>query len=127
MRDLSRRDQRLLASAGHDQGGNVEDQHHRVPAARLRLCRERRLVYQLGQMVAVETDRATSRWRCATRSGHRGADFPQDAANLALVLNDLEHRSNLRAGLVEHLREADESIEGFSTKVLGGTIQLFLH
>ena len=28
---------------------------------------------------------------------------------------------------MEHLREADESIEGFSTKVLGGTIQLFLH
>ena len=56
-----------------------------------------------------------------------GDFLDEDAANLALVLNDLEHRSNLRAGLVEHLREADESIEGFSTKVLGGTIQLFLH
>jgi methylmalonyl-CoA mutase cobalamin-binding subunit len=53
-------------------------------------------------------------------------DFPadflrEDAANIALVLNDLEHR-NLRAGLVEQLREADESIVDFSTKVLGGTI-----
>ena len=45
----------------------------------------------------------------------------EDAANIALVLNDLEHR-NLRAGLVEQLREADESIVDFSTKVLGGTI-----
>jgi predicted ATPase len=51
----------------------------------------------------------------------------EDAANIALVLNDLEHRSNLRASLVEQLREADESIVDFSTKVLGGTIQLFLH
>jgi predicted ATPase len=51
----------------------------------------------------------------------------EDAANIALVLNDLEHRSNLRAILVEQLREADESIADFSTKVLGGTIQLFLH
>lgn len=51
----------------------------------------------------------------------------EDAANIALVLNDLEHRSNLRASLVEHLREADESIVDFSMKVLGGTIQLFLH
>jgi predicted ATPase len=51
----------------------------------------------------------------------------EDAANIALVLNDLEHRSNLRASLVERLREADESIVDFSTKVLGGTIQLFLH
>ena len=51
----------------------------------------------------------------------------EDAANIALVLNDLEHRSNLRASLVAQLREADESIVDFSTKVLGGTIQLFLH
>jgi predicted ATPase len=51
----------------------------------------------------------------------------EDAANLALVLNDLEHRSSLRRDLVERLKDADESIEDFSTKVLGGTIQLFLH
>lgn len=51
----------------------------------------------------------------------------EDAANIALVLNDLEHRSNLRAKIVEQLKEADESIVDFSTKVLGGTIQLFLH
>ncbi len=50
-----------------------------------------------------------------------------DAANIALVLNDLEHRANLRRSLVEKLRDADDSIEDFSTKVLGGTIQLFLH
>jgi predicted ATPase len=51
----------------------------------------------------------------------------EDAANIALVLNDLEHRSNLRRNLVERLKDADESVEDFSTKVLGGTIQLFLH
>jgi predicted ATPase len=56
------------------------------------------------------------------------ADFVrEDAANIALVLNDLEHRANFRAGLVGQLREADESIVDFSTRVLGGTIQLFLH
>jgi predicted ATPase len=60
------------------------------------------------------------------------ADLPaeflrEDAANIALVLNDLEHRSTFRASLVEQLREADDSIVDFSTKVLGGTIQLFLH
>ena len=41
--------------------------------------------------------------------------------------DDLEHRSNLRASIVEQLREADESIVDFSTRVLGGMIQLFLH
>jgi predicted ATPase len=55
-------------------------------------------------------------------------DFLQeDAANLALVLNDLEHRSNLRNTIVEKLKDADGDIEDFSAKVLGGTIQLYLH
>jgi predicted ATPase len=51
----------------------------------------------------------------------------EDAANIALVLNDLEHRRDLRRSLVEKLKDADEAIEDFSTKVLGGTIQLYLH
>lgn len=56
------------------------------------------------------------------------ADFlREDAANIALVYNDLEHRSNVRSSLVEKLKNADESIVDFSTRVLGGTIQLFLH
>jgi predicted ATPase len=44
-----------------------------------------------------------------------------------LVLNHLEHQAGLRRSLVDRLREADGSIEDFSTKVYGGTIQLFLH
>ena len=51
----------------------------------------------------------------------------EDAANVALVLNDLEHRANLRSSIVEKLKNADQSILDFSTRVLGGTIQLFLH
>jgi predicted ATPase len=51
----------------------------------------------------------------------------EDAANLALVLNDFQNRSNLRATLVEQLQEADASIVDFSTKVQGGTVQLYLH
>jgi predicted ATPase len=62
----------------------------------------------------------------------QGTDFPadflrEDAANIALVLNDLEHRSDLRSLLVENLRRADETIVDFSTRVFGGTIQLYLH
>lgn len=51
----------------------------------------------------------------------------ENAANLALVLNDLEHKPGLRRTLIEKLRDADGSITGFSTLVQGGTIQLFLH
>ena len=42
----------------------------------------------------------------------------EDTANLALVLNDLEHRSSLRRNVVEKLKHADGSIEDFSTKVV---------
>jgi len=82
--------------------------------ARFRLFRE----WNLGRNTAPRKPQATD----------LVSDFlREDAANLALVLNDLEHRSSLRRSLVDKLRDADESIEDFSTKVLGGTIQLFLH
>jgi predicted ATPase len=82
--------------------------------ARFRLFRE----WNLGRNTALRKPQATD----------LVSDFlREDAANLALVLNDLEHRSSLRRSLVDKLRDADESIEDFSTKVLGGTIQLFLH
>ncbi|MCC7341204.1 MAG: AAA family ATPase, partial [Bryobacterales bacterium] len=56
------------------------------------------------------------------------ADFlEEDISNIALVLNDLEHRPGLRASLVEKLRSADGGIADFSTRVWGGSIQLFLH
>ena len=59
-------------------------------------------------------------------------DLPSDflsenADNLALVLNDLERHSAVKADLVERLKQADNAIESFSTIVQGGTIQLFLH
>jgi predicted ATPase len=55
------------------------------------------------------------------------ADFLEDdAANLALILNNLDRQPDLRDRFVEHLKEADESITDFKTIVSGGTIQLFL-
>jgi predicted ATPase len=51
----------------------------------------------------------------------------EDFSNLALVLNELEHRPGLRSQLIEKLRDADASIESFSAYIRGGTIQLFLH
>ena len=51
----------------------------------------------------------------------------EDAANLALVLNDLDSRSGLKPSLVEQLREADESIASYSTNVLGTKLELSLN
>jgi predicted ATPase len=56
-----------------------------------------------------------------------GFSLAEDASNLGLVLNNLESRPGMRASLVEKLREFHEPISDISTKVHGGTVQLFLH
>lgn len=50
----------------------------------------------------------------------------EDAGNLGLVLNDLLHRG-LRARIIELLSRFYDGIEDISTKVHGGTIQVYLH
>jgi len=60
------------------------------------------------------------------------ADLPEDflaedASNLGLVLNDLEHRPGFRSLLIERLKQFHESFSDVSTKIHGGTVQIFLH
>jgi len=60
------------------------------------------------------------------------ADLPQDflledASNLTLVLNDLVNRQETKRVLLERLRKFYFRIEDFTTKIQGGTVQLFLH
>ena len=60
------------------------------------------------------------------------ADLAQDflsenANNLTLVLNDLEHKPGTKRVLLDHLKEFYFRIEDFTTKIQGGTVQLFLH
>jgi len=50
----------------------------------------------------------------------------EDASNLALVLNDLEHRGAKRP-IVEHLRSFYHGVQDVTTKVHGGTIQIYVH
>ncbi|MBI3582069.1 MAG: AAA family ATPase [Nitrospinae bacterium] len=49
----------------------------------------------------------------------------EDASNLGLVLNDLEHKR--RTILLHHLKRFNELISDFSIKIHGGTIQVFIH
>lgn len=60
------------------------------------------------------------------------ADLAQDflsenANNLTLVLNDLEHKPGTKRVLLDHLKKFYFRIEDFTTKIQGGTVQLFLH
>ncbi|HVR95274.1 MAG TPA: AAA family ATPase [Thermoanaerobaculia bacterium] len=51
----------------------------------------------------------------------------EDGSNLALVLNDLQNRPLTKKLLLEKLKLFYERVEDFTTGVLGGTIQVFLH
>ncbi|MGD9974503.1 MAG: AAA family ATPase [Desulfatirhabdiaceae bacterium] len=50
----------------------------------------------------------------------------EDASNLALVLNDILHRG-LRKTIIDKLNLFYEGIEDITTKVHGGTIQVYVH
>jgi predicted ATPase len=60
------------------------------------------------------------------------ADLPddfllEDISNLGLVLNNLEHQPGIRNLLLEKLKQFHESFTDISTKIHGGTVQIFLH
>jgi predicted ATPase len=60
------------------------------------------------------------------------ADLPNDflaenAENLGLVINDLQNRRSVRKILLENLRLLWDGVEDITTKVQGGTVQIFFH
>lgn len=60
------------------------------------------------------------------------ADLPEDflleeASNLGLVLNDLQHQAGVKQLILEKLSIFYEAIEDITTRIHGGTVQIFLH
>lgn len=58
-------------------------------------------------------------------------DVPNDfldeyGNNLALVLNDLEHRGETKDKIIENLKKFNPRIKDYSVRILGGTVQLFI-
>ena len=51
----------------------------------------------------------------------------EDAGNLGLVLNDLQNRPDLKRLILERLRTFYDRITDVTTKIHGGTVQIFLH
>ncbi len=59
-------------------------------------------------------------------------DLPEDfllenAGNLSLVLNHLQHQPAIWHALLERLKDFHEDLENVTTKVQGGTVQAFFH
>ncbi len=89
-------------------------------------------LYWLGQWFqSIQTFRE---WTFGSYSALRQpqrADLPEhwllpDSSNLALVLNQIEHKSGLTV-FTEHLKYFFPRLERISTMISGGTVQFFLH
>ncbi len=60
------------------------------------------------------------------------ADLPEDflledLSNLGLVLNHLEHQPGIRNLMLEKLKQFHEDFRDISTRIHGGTVQIFMH
>ncbi len=51
----------------------------------------------------------------------------EDASNLGLVLNDLQHRPETKKLIIEKLNKFYDAVDDITTKIHGGTVQLFIH
>ncbi len=51
----------------------------------------------------------------------------EDAGNLGLVLNDLQNRPMIKQRLLEELRHFYSGVNDVTTRVIGGTIQVYFH
>jgi predicted ATPase len=56
-----------------------------------------------------------------------GDFLSENADNLALVLNDLENRSETRRTINEYLNKFYQSAEAVTSRLQGGTVQIFIH
>lgn len=56
-----------------------------------------------------------------------GDFLTENADNLALVLNDLENRSETRRTINEYLAKFYDSAEAVTSRLQGGTVQIFIH
>jgi predicted ATPase len=56
-----------------------------------------------------------------------GDFLSENADNLALVLNDLENRSETRRTINEYLAKFYDSAEAVTSRLQGGTVQIFIH
>lgn len=59
-------------------------------------------------------------------SDARNDFLAEDGSNLALVLNDLEHRGDTKDKIIENLKKFYPRVKDYSVRVLGGTVQLFV-
>lgn len=120
------------------QGGSLYPEGFKPPEGRSFLSEFRdpinhpEITYLATELGKVRLFRGWSLGRFSEIRRPQKADLPddfllEDASNLALILNDLENRPGVKQRLLENLRTFYPRVDNFTTKVQGGTIQIFFH
>jgi len=65
--------------------------------------------------------------RLPQRPDLAGDFLEEDAANLGLVLNLLEHQPGVKKQIIRLLQKFYERVEDITVKIYGGTVQIFIH
>lgn len=90
------------------------------------------LTYVAGQFAAIRLYREWELGRFTPPRLPEKPDLPEDflledASNLGLVLNSLEHHNDTKQHLITMLQRFYEGITDITTRIQGGTVQIFLH
>lgn len=90
------------------------------------------LTYLSSQFAAIRLYREWNLGRYAAPRMPQTPDLPEDflledASNLGLVLNSLQHQVGTKHLLIEYLQKFYEGVEDITTRIQGGTVQVFIH
>lgn len=90
------------------------------------------LTYLAGQFGAIRLYREWELGRFTAPRLPQKPDLPEDflledASNLGLVLNSLEHHNDTKQHLIAMLQRFYEGVTDITTRIQGGTVQIFLH
>ena len=90
------------------------------------------LTYVAGRFERMRFYREWNLGRHTSARAPQKADLPEDsllddASNLGLVLNDLQNRPDVKQLILERLQTFYDSVTDVTTKIQGGTVQVFFH
>ncbi len=90
------------------------------------------LTYLGSQFAAIQLYREWNLGRYTAPRMPQRPDLPdnvllEDASNLGLVLNSLQHQVESRRRILEELQRFYSAVEDITTRIQGGTVQIFLH
>jgi predicted ATPase len=90
------------------------------------------ITYLSDNFTGIKIFKEWSMWRNTPPRKPQPADSPEDfleedASNIALIINDLQHQPESKQKLLHELQKFYEEITDITVKIHGGTVQIYFH